>query len=181
MIILDQIVSVDGWAARPDGEIDFFVEREGLVESVGDADRISRVVAVLLGAQTYREFSAYWPKQDPTLPINRLPKHVLSTALDQAPWGEMAPASIEEGGAPDVARELEQRYGGDIIVWGSLTIAKALLSARTVDEIWLRVVPVAIGLGRTFWPEEDIALSAVSVNTHPDGRTVGRYQLERRH
>jgi dihydrofolate reductase len=179
MIILDLIVSVDGWAARADGEIDFFVEREGLVDSVGDADRISRVAAVLLGAQTYREFSAYWPMQDPTLPINRLPKHVLSTTLDQAPWGTMAAAHIEHGSAAEVAEDLEQRYGGDIIVWGSLSVANALLAARAVDEIWLRVVPLAIGLGRTFWPPQDTEFSAVEATAHPGGWTIERYQLER--
>ena len=31
MIVVDEIVSVDGWAARANGDIDFFVEREGLV------------------------------------------------------------------------------------------------------------------------------------------------------
>jgi dihydrofolate reductase len=159
--------------------MDFFLEREGLVDSVGDPDRISRVAAVLLGAQTYREFSAYWPMQDPTLPVNRLPKHVLSTTLDQAPWGEMAAAHIERGGAAEIARELEERYGGDIIVWGSLSVARALLTAGAVDEIWLRVVPVAIGVGRTFWPEQDIEFSTVVTNSHPDGWTLGRYGLER--
>jgi len=71
MIIVDEIVSADGVAARPEGSIDFFVEREGLVDSVGDAERMSRVRAVLLGAQTYREFSAYWPTREPTLDVNR--------------------------------------------------------------------------------------------------------------
>jgi dihydrofolate reductase len=178
VIILDQIVSVDGWAARSDGEIDFFLEREDLVDSVGDADRISRVAAVPLGSQTYREFSDYWPMQDPELPVNRLPKHVLSRTLDHAPWGEMAAAHIEQGGAAEIARGLEQRYGGDIIVWGSLSVAKALLTARAVDEIWLRIVPVAIGGGRTFWPEQDIEFSAVEANAHPNGLTIARYQLE---
>jgi dihydrofolate reductase len=181
MIIVDQIVSIDGWAARTNGEIDFFVEREGLVDSVGDADRISRVAAVVLGAQTYREFSAYWPTQDPKLPINRLPKHVLSTTLDQAPWGEMAAARVEHGSAAEVAQRLEERYSGDIIVWGSLSVAKALLAARVVDEIWLRVVPVAIGVGRTFWPEQDIEFSAVEATAHPGGWTVARYRMQRHH
>jgi hypothetical protein len=112
MIIVDEIVSADGVAARADGSIDFFVGREGLVDSVGDAERMSRVRSVLLGAKTYREFSAHWPTQAPTLDVNRLPKHVLSRTIERAPWGdgEFPPATVEHGDAADVALGLEQRY-----------------------------------------------------------------------
>jgi dihydrofolate reductase len=182
MIIVDEIMSADGVAARTDGSIDFFIEREGLVDSVGDAERMSRVRAILLGAQTYREFSAYWPTQEPTLDVNRLPKHVLSRAIEHASWGdgEFPPAIVEQGDAADVALELEERYGGDIIVWGSLTVARALLSAAAVDEVWLRVVPVAVGGGRTFWPQQDVEFRSVETKAHPGGWTTMRCQLERR-
>jgi len=182
MIIVDEIVSADGVAARADGSIDFFVGREGLVDSVGDAERMSRVRSVLLGAKTYREFSAHWPTQAPTLDVNRLPKHVLSRTIERAPWGdgEFPPATVEHGDAADVALGLEQRYGGDVIVWGSLTVARALLSAGAVDEVWLRVVPVAVGGGRTFWPQHDVEFSALETKVHPGGWTTTRCQLERR-
>jgi dihydrofolate reductase len=180
MIVVDEIVSVDGWAARANGAIDFFVEREGLVETVGAAHRMASVAAVLLGAETYREFSAYWPTQDPSLHVNRLPKHVLSGTLDEAPWGDMGPATIERGGAVAVARALEQHYRGDIIVWGSLTLAEALLAGGVVDEVWLRIVPVAIGAGRSFWPPVDLDVRLVETQSHPEGWATARYELARR-
>jgi dihydrofolate reductase len=179
VIIVDEIVSVDGWAAREDGEIDFFVDIEGLVDSVGNAERMSRVRAVLLGSRTYREFSNYWPGEDPAFDVNRLPKHVLSATLTSAPWGELPPATVERGDAAQVARDLERRYGGDVIVWGSLTVAEALLEARAVDEVWLRVVPVALGAGRSFWPEGDLAVRSVETAQHAGGWTTTRCQLDR--
>ena len=179
MIIVDEIMSLDGWAARPDGRIDFFVDVESLVDSVGSAEGMSRVAAVLLGAQTYREFSDFWPAQDPTADVNRLPKHVLSTTLESAPWGEGPAASVEHGDAVDVARDLEHRYGGDVIVWGSLTVARALLSAGAVDELWLRVVPLALGAGRSFWPQQDLALRRVETRQQPGGWTTIRCRLNR--
>ena len=39
-----------------------------------------------------------------------------------------------------------------IVVWGSLTLADALFEAGLVDELRLRVVPVLIGEGRSFTP-----------------------------
>ena len=180
MIILDEIVSVDGWAARANGAIDFFVEREGVVETVGAAHRMASVAAVLLGAETYREFSAYWPTQDPTLHVNSLPKHVLSATLEEAPWGDMPAATIERGDAVAVARALEQHCRGDIIVWGSLTLAEALLAGGVVDEVWLRVVPVTIGVGRSFWPAADLDVRLVETQRHPEGWATARYEIDRR-
>lgn len=163
MIIVDEIVSADG-----------------LVDSVGQADRMPGVAAVLLGAQTYREFSAYWPMQDPTSYVNALPKHVISRSLPAAPWGDLPAAAVERDDPATVARRLHERYDGDIIVWGSLTLATSLFAAGLVDELWLRVVPVALGTGRGFLPAQDIAFSAVEAVGHPGGWSTLRYQVDRR-
>jgi dihydrofolate reductase len=179
MIIVDEIVSADGYAARSDGSIDFFVDRPGLVDSVGNAERMPRVSAVLLGARTYAEFAAHWPDQDPGLPVNSLPKHVLSRSLDEAPWGGMAPAVVESGDVVEVARRLAERYGGDLIVWGSLSVAEQLFAAGEVDELWLRVVPVAIGQGRSVFPPQDVALRSAEVAAHPEGWVTVRYEVSR--
>ena len=177
MIIVDEIISVDGFAARPDNGIDFFVDIDGLVDSVGDTGRMKNVAAVLLGARTYAEFAAYWPYQDPAASVNRLPKHVLSRSLTKAPWGSLAPATVERGEAADVARGLDASYDGDIIVWGSLSVAQSLLRRRMVDEIWLRMVPIALGDGRSFFPDQDLPLTGVEVATAPGGWLTIRYRV----
>jgi dihydrofolate reductase len=179
LIIVDEIVSADGFAARGDGSIDFFVDIEGMVDSVGNSDRMARVSAVLLGAQTYLEFSAYWPSQRPDADVNRLPKHVLSRSLSSAPWGELPPATVERGTAAEVTRRLAERYDGDVIVWGSLSLTRELLQLGLVDEIWLRVVPVALGCGRRFFPAQDIPFASAEVAAHPGGWATVRYELAR--
>ena len=89
----------------------------------------------------------------------------------------MGPVTIERGGAVAVARALEQHYGGDIVVWGSLTLAEALLAGGVVDEVWLRIVPVAIGAGRSFWPAADLDVRLVETQSHPEGWATARYEL----
>lgn len=42
-------------------------------------------------------------------------------------------------------RDVRRRVDGDVIVWGSLTLADALLQAGEVDVLRLRIVPVLIG------------------------------------
>lgn len=178
VIIVDEIVSADGFAARAGGAIDFFEDREDVVSSVGSPERMTQVSAVLLGATTYREFSDYWPGQSPAASVNRLPKHVLSNNLAIAPWGDLQPATVERGDAATVTRRLAGQYPGDIIVWGSLSVARAILAARIVDEVWLRVVPVAVGAGRTFFPEVDVPMSLV--DTHVNANCLAlRYRVSR--
>lgn len=178
MIILDQIVSMDGFAARPDGSCDFFLDvsgLEGLVHTVGDPVQFESVDAVLLGSVTYREFSAFWPGESASAAVNRLPKHVLSCTLTEAPWGSLAPATVERGDAADVATRVDRQYAGNVVVWGSLTLARSLLDAGLVAEIWLRIVPVMIGSGRTFAPDRDVRLRLAGCGTDPGGWAFARY------
>ncbi|GAA4379932.1 dihydrofolate reductase family protein [Agromyces bauzanensis] len=157
-LTVEQIVSVDGYAAEPDGGIRFMQAAE--TGDPNDADQLAfleHVDAILLGADTYRMFADYWPAADPAVeavaePINRLPKFVVSNALTDAPWGEGS-VEILRGDGADSAAALKERFDG-IVVWGSLTLADALFEAGLVDELRLRVLPVLIGAGRSFTPAD---------------------------
>ncbi|WP_108252783.1 dihydrofolate reductase family protein [Planctomonas deserti] len=186
-IIVEQIISADGFAAAPDGSLDFF-QLPGDFDSTdpGQMAMLERVDAILLGANTYRMFAAYWPTADESAdpvagPINALPKHVVSSTLESAPWGTWPPAQVERGDGVEIARALARRYEGDVIVWGSLQLAAALLAADAVDSLRLRVVPVLIGAGlalapglRTFTP-----LALDSVDAFPSGHVTLAYDLRR--
>ena len=156
-IVLEQLVSADGFAAEPDGGMRF-------VEAVSfeDLDRtdehqmefVATVDAIVLGRVTYEMFSSYWPTADPEHdrlagPINALPKLVLSETLESAPWGEDE-ARIVRGGI-DGLREAIAPYSR-VVVWGSLSLSRALLAAELVDTIRLRTVPTFVGEGLTFTP-----------------------------
>jgi dihydrofolate reductase len=186
-VIVEQIISADGFAAAPDGSLHFF-QLPGDFDSTdpGQLAMLAHVDAILLGANTYRMFSAYWPAVDESTdavagPINALPKHVVSSTLESAPWGDWPPAQVERGDGVQVARRLAEHYEGDVIVWGSLQLTSALLRADAVDHLRLRVVPVLIGAGlalaptlRTFTP-----LELESVDRFPSGHVTLSYDLRR--
>ncbi|MFD3445185.1 hypothetical protein ACFDTO_11360 [Microbacteriaceae bacterium 4G12] len=76
---MEQIISADGFAAAPDGSLDFF-QLPGDFDSTdpGQMAMLQHVDAILLGANTYRMFSAYWPTADESTdavagPINASP------------------------------------------------------------------------------------------------------------
>jgi dihydrofolate reductase len=109
-------------------------------------DELANVDALLLGKNTYDLFAGFWPNQtggEFADPINQLPKYVVSRSLQKAEWNN---SHILRDVAKDVSA-LKKSDGGDILVYGSATLVKALLHYDLVDELRLMVYPLSIGGG----------------------------------
>jgi len=182
-VIVEQIVTVDGYASDKDGGIGFFdaagdfkdaePEQMKMMESIG---------AIVFGTTTYKMFADYWPTADEkvekvTGPINRLPKFVVSNTLKTAPWGDKGQVEILSGDGVESVRGLRERIKGDLMIWGSLTLTDALFRAGEVDVLRLRTVPVLLGEGRSFVPGDlgEEKLSLQTVESHPSGHIVMQY------
>jgi dihydrofolate reductase len=137
LMSLDGIAHEDGdWLADDGSQLIPYLGR--VIESQDD---------VLLGRGTYDYWAGYWPKSDfePFASfINNTRKHVVtSTALTQE-WANSTPVTTT---ANDYVTALKQRPGRDIGLHGSITLARALLQARLVDELRLVVAPAVVGHG----------------------------------
>jgi dihydrofolate reductase len=185
-LIVEQIVSADGFAAEPDGGLRFMeaTMAEGLVDD-GQLAMLEDVDAILLGRRTYEMFAGYWPTADAAVepvaePIARLPKLVLSSTLERAPWGDGEIEVVRpDPTAADAVRALQGRFGS-IIVWGSLSLANALLEAGLVDRLRLRTTPALIGDGLRITPPSlgMRMLRLESSTAMPSGHVVTAYALE---
>ncbi|MES2823519.1 MAG: dihydrofolate reductase family protein [Pseudomonadota bacterium] len=184
-VIVEQIVSADGYAEDADSGIGFFANADWI--NAADTEQLrmlSGVAAIVLGANTYRMFADYWPSADPAaepvaVPIRDLPKFVVSSKLESAPWGDKDSAEILKDDGVAAVRGLRQRFAGDLIIWGSLTLSDALLRAGEVDVLRLRVLPILIGNGRSFAPS-DLGLrqlSLASVQSFAGGLMVTEYHM----
>ena len=100
--------------------------------------------AMLMGRVSYDEFAPVWPSMTDEFPqYNAMPKYVVSTTLENPEWNNTSVLrSID-----DVAA-LKDTDGGNIIVHGSATLAKALAAAGLVDRYHLLVFPVTLGSGK---------------------------------
>lgn len=187
-IIVEQIVSLDGYAEDANGSIDFF---DADVARINEADAeqlsmVSGLAAIVLGRRTYRMFADYWPSADPVAepiatPLNELPKFVVSSTLASAPWGSYAAAEILRGDGVAAVLGLRERLAGDLIIWGSLSLTDALLRAGAADVLRLRIVPLLLGRGRSFAPPDlgSRRLSLDSARSFAGGLVVLEYGAAR--
>lgn len=116
-------------------------------------DELNGVEALLLGRTTYEGFAAFWPGQAGTVfgdRMNQLPKYVVSRGLQKAEWNN---SQILRDVARDVAA-LKKSGGGDILVYGSATLVKALLEHNLIDELRLMVCPVVVGGGLRLFDDD---------------------------
>jgi dihydrofolate reductase len=106
--------------------------------------------SLLLGRVTYEGFSAAWPSRDGEFAdkMNAMPKDVVTTTLHELGWN----ASVLSGDVPSAVQTLKAGEGGPILVAGSATLVRTLLTHRLVDELRLMVFPVIIGGGLTVFP-----------------------------
>lgn len=152
-IIVEQIITADGFVQDSDGGMKFMDAAPIDSTDSEQLDMLERVGAIVLGRRTYEMFVTYWPAVDPADepvagPINRLPKHVVSNTIDDAPWGGLTPATVEPGEPVDTLRRIRSHVDGDVLVWGSLQLTDALFRAGLVDVLRLRCIPGLIGDGR---------------------------------
>lgn len=190
-LIVQEYVTIDGFAAAPDGAMDF-------VPSVGDRtpadpqlerDQLrfikDEIDTMLLGRATYQTFVDYWPTATPDKDIiadelNALSKIVVSRVLNHAPWGDRGDeASIVRDGV-EAATALRRASGKGIVVWGSLVLAQSLMRARLVDECQLYVCPSVLGAGKPlFVPDAGMqAMRLLDVARYKSGVMLLRYAPE---
>jgi dihydrofolate reductase len=186
-LILQEWLSLDGYAVDGEGTLDFFPEAE--TDRYSDRDQLTfldTVDTILLGRKTYELFVDYWPTASSDEEIiadrlNELPKVVVSSTLTDAPWGTWKPAEILRGDAVAGVERLKADGGGNIVLWGSLSLAQALIGADLIDEYHLRLCPTLVGGGRPLFPsvEGDTRLRLVSVKPYDNGVVLVHYEPRR--
>jgi dihydrofolate reductase len=120
-LIVANHVTIDGFFAGPNGELDWFVRDDQLAKHA--AEQLKTKDALLLGRLTYQLFASYWPtpsayKDNPILApmLNDITKIVFSRTLDRAEWNNSR--LIKENMAGEVL-ELKAQSGKDMVILGS--------------------------------------------------------------
>jgi dihydrofolate reductase len=140
-----------------------------------------RCEALLQGRRTYQVSASAWPERDGGFAdwINATQKYVVSDTLDEADVAAWTPTTIIRGAdLVQAVTELRERDGGDIYVYGSLTLTHTLLEAGLVDELVLMIGPVTLGGGKRLFADDGAARRFRLVEAKPasTGALVCRYE-----
>jgi dihydrofolate reductase len=113
--------------------------------------------AFLFGRRTYELLAGYWPnardeEQALARPLNELPKYVATTTLsDPLDWEN---AQVLQGDVADAVRALKAEKGGDLHIVGSSRLTQTLVEHDLVDGYRLMIIPIIIGGGKRFLPDD---------------------------
>jgi dihydrofolate reductase len=148
-------LSVDGFNAGPNGEMDFLTWSwdDGIKKFV---DKIHNSVdTILLGRKMTDGFVKHWesvPQGDPSYPFARImvetPKVVFSKTLQKSEWNN---TKLAKGNLADEINHLKKQSGKDIIVYGGSGFVSNLIAENLIDEYLLFINPAAIGNGMTIF------------------------------
>src|SRR5689334_15159403 len=133
------MVSLDGFFAGPNGELDWHVVDEEFNEFA--IDQLNAMDALIFGRVTYEGMLSYWPTQiaienDPEIAdkMNTLPKLVFSKTLDRVEWGQWDNARLIKGDIGEEIAKLKQQPGKDMVIFGSGSIVSTLAQLGLIDE-----------------------------------------------
>jgi dihydrofolate reductase len=150
-IIVSNMVSLDGYIAGPDGEIDWFVWDKELERYT--VDLMGTVDTILFGRVTYDMMASYWPTDTANDPyvkerMNNLPKVVFSKTLVKADWNNSTLVSDID---PQRIMRMKRMTGKNMVVLGSGSIVSALTKFGLIDEYRIIVNPILIGNGKSMF------------------------------
>ena len=152
-LVLFMHVSLDGFVAGPNGEMDWIHVDEEMFEYSGRQTEQSDTA--LYGRVTYQMMENYWPtagdKPDASKHdvqhsawYNKVPKIVISRTLK----GKSLPNTtiISENISEEISN-LKQKPGKDIVVFGSPSVGHFLMAENLIDGFWIFVNPILLGKG----------------------------------
>jgi dihydrofolate reductase len=181
-VVMLNRISIDGFFAEPNGEIDWFIhdpEVDKALHKRGQAD------TVLLGRVTYQMFESYWPKVtiDPDAPaeakataneLNQMTKVVFSTTLPEVTWEN---SRIVRGNIIEEVKKLKQGSGTDMLIFGSGTIVQQLTDEGLIDDYFFVVTPVILGIGKSlFHGTKKLDLKLLKTTSFRSGNVILQYE-----
>jgi dihydrofolate reductase len=180
-------ISVDGFIAGPNGEMDWMVwdwddKLKNYVNELTEP-----VDCIIMGRNLASGFIPYWENvasnpADPQFAFGKkmtdTHKVVFTKTLDKSGWNNTV---LAKGNLENEINRLKNEAGKDIIVYGGATFVSSLLKAELIDELHLFINPVAIGNGMTIFKSLDKKqdFKLVESSGFDCGIVVNKYELRK--
>lgn len=183
-------ISLDGFVAGPNGEMDWIKVDQEIFDYVGK--RISEGDTALYGRVTYQMMESYWPTaaDKPTATrhdiehskwYKNVHKVVLSKTMKDT---GLTNTEIISDNIQDRINEIKKSSNGgskDILLFGSPTATHSLIQQNLIDGYWLFVNPVILGRGIPLFVDikDKIKLNLLTTHQFACGVTELNYTVDR--
>ena len=171
-IILYSAMSLDGYIARENGDIDWLPEPDG-DEDFGYGDFIATVDTTIMGYKTYHQVLGFGEWH-----YGGMENYVFTRDPNRPPDSKV---TFVYGDHVRFVEELKSQSGKQTI-WliGGGQINQLLASAGLVDELHLHIMPVSLGRGISlFEGDMDASWKLTLAQPHPGGIVEMRYAFEK--
>lgn len=178
-------ISLDGFVAGPNGEMNWITVDEEIFDHVGK--RISETDTALYGRITYQMMEAYWPNagDKPNASqhdinhskwYNKAHKIVLSKTMNGA---GLTNTTIIGDNISNEINKIKQRTVSEILVFGSPKATHSLIQQNLIDGYWLFVNPIVLGQGIPLFTgiKDKINLNLLSTRQFASGVTELNYNF----
>jgi dihydrofolate reductase len=183
-LILAINISLDGFIAGPDGDLDWTIADEEMHDYY--AAVLNQADAILYGRVMYEMMADYWPTapQDPSISkgelefahaINRIHKIVYSRTLDNVGWNTTVMRTVD----PDEVLKMKQQPGKDLLISG-VDLASTFIQHGLIDEYQLLIQPAVLGSGKPLFKNHRLALRLVKSQPFHSGAVLLCYQPDRK-
>ncbi|HET9407879.1 MAG TPA: dihydrofolate reductase family protein [Candidatus Sulfotelmatobacter sp.] len=165
--------SLDGFIARPNGQLDFLPPGGG--EPHGYNEFIAQIDTLLIGRKTYETVLAFeeWPYGERRVVV------LSSRSLD---FSKVRGGRVEQmSGTPEeIAAKLEATGAKNVYVDGGITIQR-FLRAGLIERLTITRVPVLIGEGIPLFGTlpKDIRLKHNATRSYKSGLVQSEYEVVR--
>lgn len=168
--------SVDGFIARPDGDIDWLHRPEYAAPEAGDFGYeafISTVDALVMGRHSFEKVMSFaeWPYGEMTVVV-------LSSQGVDVPEALRDRVIVEQGAPQEIVARLEDRGYEHLYVDGGVTIQR-FLQAGLIDEMIITQIPVLLGDGIPLFGSmgRELPLKHVATQSFENGFVQNRYEI----
>jgi dihydrofolate reductase len=180
-------ISLDGFVAGPNGEMDWIKVDEEIFDYVGK--RISETDTALYGRVTYQMMQNYWPEAgnkpgaskhdiEHSKWYNKVHKVVLSRTMKN---DGLTNTEIISDNLSDRINEIKRQAGSEIALFGSPTATHSLIQQNLIDGYWLFVNPIILGRGIPLFAgiKEKINLKLLTTRQFTSGVTELNYVVDK--
>jgi dihydrofolate reductase len=177
-------LSLDGYAAGPNGELDWIPYDEDLQKYA--AELVDKTGSPLYGRVTYQLMESYWPTvlTDPSSGqhdiehaqwLDNATKVVFSKTLQVVTWKNTI---LIKDNIAEAITKFKQQPGKDLVIFGSPSLAQTLIQLDLIDEYWFTVSPVILGNGIPLFKNisDRIGLKLVKAKTFNSGVIALSYE-----